>query len=175
MDLLADSSKFPDEWLFNHRWGKGKKDAPTTLPNGEKITFLTVGGRTSCVAPSLQKKSGPVAGDINTASTEKMKSNTKEKLPQSKKRKGGEMTKDADLKVKLEPKAVNGRSRNSGSVQKVEQVESKPKKRRASAALLDAPAKPKSKLKHETDEAEGIRENGLATSGRRRSVRISKV
>lgn len=64
MDFLADSSKFPDEWLFNHRWGKGKKDAATTLPNGEKITFLTVGGRTSCVVPSLQKKIGAVAGEV---------------------------------------------------------------------------------------------------------------
>ncbi len=61
---LADSTKFPDEWLFKHRWGKGKKDAATTLPNGAKITFLTVGGRTSCVVPSVQKKTGAVAGDI---------------------------------------------------------------------------------------------------------------
>ncbi|CAD6447532.1 d49ea943-a443-46f6-ba69-592474275899 [Sclerotinia trifoliorum] len=64
VDLLADSSKFPDDWMFKHRWGKGKKDGPTALPNGEKITFLTVGGRTSCVVPSVQKKTGPVAGDI---------------------------------------------------------------------------------------------------------------
>ena len=64
VDLLADSEKFPEEWLFKHRWGKGKKDAPKTLPNGEKITFLTVGGRTSCVVLSVQKKSGPVAGDL---------------------------------------------------------------------------------------------------------------
>lgn len=64
VDLLADSSKFPEEWLFNHRWGKGKKDAPKSLPNGEKITFLTVGGRTSCVVPSVQKKTGAVAGDL---------------------------------------------------------------------------------------------------------------
>jgi len=62
--LLGDSSKFPDEWLFKHRWGKGKKDASTTLPNGAKITFLTVGGRTSCIVPSVQKKSGAVAGDL---------------------------------------------------------------------------------------------------------------
>jgi formamidopyrimidine-DNA glycosylase len=55
VDHLSDSSKFPEEWLFKHRWGKGKKDAATTLPNGEKITFLTVGGRTSCVVPSVQK------------------------------------------------------------------------------------------------------------------------
>lgn len=64
VDLLADSSKFPEDWLFKHRWGKGKKDAPTSLPNGAKITFLTVGGRTSCVVPSVQKKTGAVAGDL---------------------------------------------------------------------------------------------------------------
>lgn len=64
VDLLADSSKFPEEWLFNHRWGKGKKDAPKSLPNGEKITFVTVGGRTSCVVPSVQKKTGNVVGDL---------------------------------------------------------------------------------------------------------------
>ncbi|CAL3962772.1 hypothetical protein PZA11_000166 [Diplocarpon coronariae] len=64
VDYLADSSKFPEEWLFKHRWGKGKKDAATTLPNGQKITFLTVGGRTSCVVPSVQKKTGAVAGDV---------------------------------------------------------------------------------------------------------------
>ncbi|KAK0120035.1 hypothetical protein ONS95_011449 [Cadophora gregata] len=65
VDHLADSSKFPEEWLFKHRWGKGKKDAATTLPNGAKLTFLTVGGRTSCVVPSIQKKTGPVAADVD--------------------------------------------------------------------------------------------------------------
>lgn len=64
VDLLADSSKFPDDWMFKHRWGKGKKDGPTALPNGEIITFLTVGGRTSCVVPNVQKKTGAVAGDL---------------------------------------------------------------------------------------------------------------
>ncbi len=63
--MLADSSKFPEDWLFKHRWGKGKKDSLTTLPNGAKITYLTVGGRTSCVIPSVQKKTGAVAGDVN--------------------------------------------------------------------------------------------------------------
>jgi len=67
VDLLADSSKFPEDWLFKHRWGKGKKGSLTTLPNGAKITFLTVGGRTSCVIPSVQKKTGAVAGDVNEA------------------------------------------------------------------------------------------------------------
>jgi formamidopyrimidine-DNA glycosylase len=69
VDVLGDASKFPDEWLFNHRWGKGKKDAPTTLPNGAKITHVTVGGRTSCVVPSVQKKTGAVAGDVKEESS----------------------------------------------------------------------------------------------------------
>ena len=64
VELLADSEKFPEDWLFKHRWGKGKKDAPKSLPNGKRITFVTVGGRTSAVIASVQKKTGPVAGDV---------------------------------------------------------------------------------------------------------------
>jgi len=29
VDHLSDSSTFPEEWLFKHRWGKGKKDSLT--------------------------------------------------------------------------------------------------------------------------------------------------
>lgn len=65
VDSLADSSKFPEEWLFKHRWGKGKKDSVAKLPNGAKLVYLTVGGRTSCVVPSIQKKTGPVAKDVD--------------------------------------------------------------------------------------------------------------
>ncbi|KAI1263216.1 formamidopyrimidine-DNA glycosylase [Xylariaceae sp. FL1019] len=56
--VLGDSDKFPEDWLFNWRWSKGKKDGETVLPNGEEIKFLTVGGRTSCVVPSRQRKTG---------------------------------------------------------------------------------------------------------------------
>lgn len=62
-DLLGDSDQFPADWLFKHRWNKGKKDA-NVLPNGAKIAYLTVGGRTSAIVPSVQKKTGPVAGDV---------------------------------------------------------------------------------------------------------------
>lgn len=56
-EVLADSEQFPEEWLFKHRWNKGKKgDDANVLPNGEKIVHLTVGGRTSAIVPSVQKK-----------------------------------------------------------------------------------------------------------------------
>ena len=64
IEANGDSDKFPKDWLMKHRWGKGKKDAQT-LPNGEKITFLKVGGRTSAIVPSVQKKTAAVAGDVS--------------------------------------------------------------------------------------------------------------
>ncbi|KAF7539856.1 hypothetical protein G7Z17_g12327 [Cylindrodendrum hubeiense] len=58
VDELGDSDKFPEHWLFNYRWSKGAKGTAAKLPNGEKLAFITVGGRTSCYAPGLQKKTG---------------------------------------------------------------------------------------------------------------------
>ncbi|KAF3935092.1 hypothetical protein ABW19_dt0202981 [Dactylella cylindrospora] len=55
-DVLGESSKFPPEWLMKHRWGKGKKG--NFLPNGEKIDFVKVGGRTSAYVKSRQKATG---------------------------------------------------------------------------------------------------------------------
>lgn len=132
VDALGDSSKFPDDWLFHYRWGKGKKDAPTTLPNGAKTTFITVGGRTSCVVPSVQKKTGAVAGDVK-----------KENLDEGKK--GGSSGKKTDISTGKEraskkrkaatdenakqatSKAVNGRSRSKKSaVLDPEELEEEP-------------------------------------------------
>ncbi|SCO11872.1 related to formamidopyrimidine-DNA glycosylase [Fusarium fujikuroi] len=64
VDKLGDSDEFPEHWLFNYRWGKGAKGAATKLPNGEKLAFITVGGRTSCYAPGVQKKTGNAAPGI---------------------------------------------------------------------------------------------------------------
>lgn len=60
-ETLSDQSKFPADWIMKYRWDKGKKNA-NVLPNGEKITHIKVGGRTSAVVLSRQKKTGAVAG-----------------------------------------------------------------------------------------------------------------
>lgn len=103
-DLLADSDQFPGDWLFKHRWGKGKKDSSKTLPNGEKIVFLTVGGRTSAVIPSVQKKTGPVAKEIEDADVddEDKKAKPKANGKGSKKRK----VKDEDEDDEVEDEAL---------------------------------------------------------------------
>jgi hypothetical protein len=64
VEHLAESDKFPADWLMKYRWGKGKKDA-NKLPNGQTITFLKVGGRTSAIVASVQKKTAAVAGDVS--------------------------------------------------------------------------------------------------------------
>jgi formamidopyrimidine-DNA glycosylase len=172
--LLGDSSKFPDEWMFNHRWGKGKKDAPTTLPNGEKITFLKVGGRTSCVVPSVQKKTGAVAGDLKEGSEGKKVNGdaVKEdgKKPTSKKRKIVEKIDEiVDAIVEPVSKAVTGKERKKTEPSEVtDEDESKSKKRK-----IDAPAKAPAKSKSKAVKEE-VKEEETAPAARRRSGRVSK-
>ncbi|KAF9887784.1 hypothetical protein FE257_009590 [Aspergillus nanangensis] len=114
VDLLADSDKFPEDWLFKHRWSKGKKNTPSVLPNGEKITFLTVGGRTSAVVPSVQKKTGPVAKDITNgddasetgpASKRKRETVPKEESDEDPKPKKAAPKRQTKPPVKQEPEA----------------------------------------------------------------------
>ena len=101
VETLADQEKFPKEWLMKYRWGKGQKG--NKLPTGEAITFLTVGGRTSAVVPSLQKKSGPVAGDVSTEET-KGRGNHKA---------GKKTSFDEEDKASVETKASSKRQRVS--------------------------------------------------------------
>ncbi|KAB8339338.1 hypothetical protein FH972_022271 [Carpinus fangiana] len=61
-DVLGDSSRFPTDWLMIHRWSKAKNGKGSTkLPNGETLSFVTVGGRTSAFVAQRQKKSGATA------------------------------------------------------------------------------------------------------------------
>lgn len=108
VDKLGDSDQFPRDWLFHYRWAKGQKGAAGHLPSGEKLAFLTVGGRTSCYAPDLQKKSGRVVPGVKEELIEsdsevpepKLTSRSKavkpeEGQPQSKKRKADKDEKPA--------------------------------------------------------------------------------
>lgn len=52
VDVDADYTQFPDEWLFHHRWGGGKG---AELVQGQEIIRETVGGRTTAWVPERQK------------------------------------------------------------------------------------------------------------------------
>ena len=52
VNVDADYTHFPDEWLFHHRWGGGKGDEHV---QGGEIVRETVAGRTTAWVPERQK------------------------------------------------------------------------------------------------------------------------
>ena len=101
---LAESDKFPEDWLMKYRWSKGKKENPK-LPNGSKITFLKVGGRTSAIVPSVQKKTAAVAGDVSDEAADQSEEEVKPKKAGKRKTKTKHEDEDKDGAVKEEEDA----------------------------------------------------------------------
>ncbi|TVY57477.1 Formamidopyrimidine-DNA glycosylase [Lachnellula cervina] len=148
VDLLADSSKFPEEWLFNHRWGKSKTKAPITLPNGAEMIKLTVGNRTSCVVPSVQK-------NIIELPTEERKQNIN----------GAE---DADSKKESKPRANASKKRKAVVVKAIKAEEEELTEDEPKGKAKKAKSTPKTKVgKVEIEET--------PSGGRRRSTRVPKT
>lgn len=165
-DLLADSDQFPDDWLFNHRWGKGKK-TPSALPNGEKLAFITVGGRTSCYAPSLQKKTGLVAPGIKEEPLENGDSEEKPKKSSAKKPKAqapGDGEEEPAKKTKTrKAKAEPADDDENQPPRKKNKVKGGDVKKKTSTSTS------KSKAMDKTDVVAAETD-----TGRRRSARLSK-
>ncbi|KAI9722297.1 MAG: hypothetical protein M1812_001769 [Candelaria pacifica] len=188
VETLADSTKFPEDWLMKYRWGKGKKDQ-NKLPNGEKIVYIKVGGRTSAVVPSVQKKTGPVAGDVKEENDEESDADEdgnvtgdghKEAKPKSAKKGRGKQKKEAP-KAKAEEKSEEGDAAENGNETGDEPIEEKPKsakkgrpaeKRKAADGDI---ASESMKKEPATKKAKGVtkaEDKGL-TPDRRRSSRNS--
>jgi formamidopyrimidine-DNA glycosylase len=115
-ELLADSSRFPENWLMKYRWDKGKKDA-NVLPNGAKIVHLKVGGRTSAVVPSVQKKTAAVAGDVESESDDAEASSKTTKGQKRKAKVEGDEDEEDEIKGEEEQKpAKRGRTAKADPV-----------------------------------------------------------
>lgn len=183
VDTLSDSTKFPEDWLMKHRWDKGRKNG-AKLPNGEKIVFLTVGGRTSAVVPSRQKKTGAVKADVDDADAaeEGEDEDEVEAKPAKKPAKRGTKKAKADNEDEVgeeddtkPAKKSSKRARKEVKVEKdddqaddgAEEEEPAAKKQKATPKKeAKAQPAPKSKSKAKKEEAADD-----ADSGRRRSTR----
>lgn len=119
--VLSDSSQFPETWLMRYRWDKGKKDK-NVLPNGDKIVHLKVGGRTSAIVPRVQKKTGKVAGDVESADEVSEDTADSQEEPTPKKAKA----------TKAQPKTTKAKTKKPDTTVKDEIVkeDSKPKRAR---------------------------------------------
>lgn len=175
VELLADSDQFPKDWLMKHRWGKGKKDG-NKLPTGEKITFLKVGGRTSAIVPSLQKKTAAVAGDLSEsadgevveeaehAEKVKPKRGGKRKVAMVKKEDEEDEEETTEETKPAKPKRARKKAEaveESGEEEEEEEPASKKQTKASNRVSKKAKAESKEELKEES-------------TGRRRSGRLSK-
>ncbi|KAI1118361.1 formamidopyrimidine-DNA glycosylase [Nemania sp. NC0429] len=174
VDCLGDSDRFPEDWLFLHRWGKGKKDAAKALPSGEKITFLQVGGRTSCIVPSRQKKTGRVTAGIKEEQPE-----SEPEVEAAPKAKAKTKTKE-EKNSRFFDKSEDGQDNNQEA-----EPEARPKKKAKTAA--------QEAIKEEGDESVSADTEDLqpqkggrkrkerptttpaSATGRRRSTRLSRI
>mmetsp|Transcript_33846 Transcript_33846/g.81413 ORF Transcript_33846/g.81413 Transcript_33846/m.81413 type:complete len:356 (-) Transcript_33846:92-1159(-) len=69
VSCLHKGEEFPSEWLFHYRWSNKGKGTTSQDFNGKTITFVTSGGRTSAVVPSLQKKKAGTSRKAATPTT----------------------------------------------------------------------------------------------------------
>lgn len=106
---LADDTKFPESWLYKHRWNKGKKDIADALPNGGKVSYLTVGGRTTAIVASVQKKTDE----------------REEKLDENGKREK-EDEEEGEVAIDVEEKRAKGKRGSEGGKKTNQEVEALP-------------------------------------------------
>ncbi|CAL9010655.1 unnamed protein product [Prunus brigantina] len=69
LEVGADSSQFPSNWIFHSREKKPGK----AFVDGRKIDFITVGSRTTAYVPELQKLSGQQAARAGSKQANKRK------------------------------------------------------------------------------------------------------
>ncbi|KAI9781546.1 MAG: hypothetical protein M1816_002261 [Peltula sp. TS41687] len=182
VSTLADSDQFPEDWLMKYRWGKGKKK--NQLPTGEKITYVKVGGRTSAVVPSLQKKTGPVAGDVEgygdtneTKNEDSDNANGSEgdesKVKQKRKRQDGSEGTETDEQNASSKKGRNKRIKAEERVVKNKKTTSLEKDLRQGGEAKSSTSKGPGRKKGSKSTAEAAANEKTASSSRRRSARIS--
>jgi formamidopyrimidine-DNA glycosylase len=73
----ANSSLFPPDWIFHHRWEKrssGQSSAERRL-EGHLVRYETINGRTSAYVPHLQRISASVTEELDPPSGGKLKRN----------------------------------------------------------------------------------------------------
>lgn len=146
-ETLADSEQFPETWLMKYRWDKGKKDS-NMLPNGEKIVHLKVGGRTSAIVPSVQKKTAAVAGDVDSAEV----SEVEKPAAKGRKRKVKSEDEEEEDEVK-KPVAKKGAAKGSATANGAEDADvgaedvedTKAKKTKGTVKKAEKPATPGSR------------------------------
>mmetsp|Transcript_572 Transcript_572/g.1176 ORF Transcript_572/g.1176 Transcript_572/m.1176 type:complete len:458 (+) Transcript_572:318-1691(+) len=127
---LSNDEDFPREWLFHYRWSKrGSNKATIKDARGRSIVFVTSGGRTSAVVPSIQKKKSQKPA--NPSSSHKQASAKKPAKTEKRTRSASKPESKARAKVKAKSSqkapAIKSdpESKTAGTTETTEKTESK--------------------------------------------------
>ncbi|WQF83943.1 Putative small ribosomal subunit protein uS13-like, H2TH [Colletotrichum destructivum] len=184
VDKLGDSDEFPADWLFNYRWGKGSKDAASALPNGEKLAFITVGGRTSCYAPGRQKKTGQVVASAKEEPVGDEEGKPKAVPGKAKRRVKAQESEDEKPAKKARGAKGSATSKSKAKVKQEEEVEEEeapqppavetvPGRKSRGSKAAEKPKAPSGTKNTAKDKAK-VETPAEDTSSRRRSLRLKK-
>lgn len=167
----GDSDEFPKDWLMKHRWGKGKKDA-NKLPNGDKITFLKVGGRTSAIVPSRQKKTAAVAGDVSDGTEDEDVEEDEPKPKKVTKKTTKTVQKKDEENAGVQERKVASKSKRGRSKIEMEEV----KEESEEDEEPPVPKKQKTAPKSASKTKKAVKDEPKAedTGAKRRSTRLSR-
>ena len=168
VEAEADQDRFPEDWLMLHRWDKGKKDGGKH-PNGHKIEFLTVGGRTSAFVPALQKKGvKDTRAEIGGGEAKPEKRSRKKAVKEDEEGDGDNEELESDVpKAKVKKQASRGRGRKGVKKEEAEvEVEGEEEEEEK-----ETPVSKKRKTKAKADEG---KEAPGKKFGARRSARLQK-
>ncbi|XP_058115628.1 formamidopyrimidine-DNA glycosylase isoform X2 [Magnolia sinica] len=121
VEVDADCTHFPVEWLFHFRWGKKAGKV-----NGKKIDFITVGGRTSAFVPELQKLTGKQLAKAPSKPRKKSNKNSDDEEEDSgedkhAKKKG----RNTELQAKRKPKTSDGNKDDGQAKETVKMTKTK--------------------------------------------------
>jgi formamidopyrimidine-DNA glycosylase len=169
VDKLGDSDQFPDDWIFHHRWGKGK--GASHMPNGDKLAFITVGGRTSCYAPEVQKKTGHIPPGVKEEPIISGDEEPAKKKGKSKAKPKAEAVEKQSLPAKERKRAARAKSKEDEEVDEDDEPQTKRRK-----GEKDAPKTAQSttgKTAKVPKEEEEAAERKPDIGNRRRSGRLS--
>uniref|UniRef100_A0A6B2L371 Formamidopyrimidine-DNA glycosylase catalytic domain-containing protein n=1 Tax=Arcella intermedia TaxID=1963864 RepID=A0A6B2L371_9EUKA len=145
-------SQFPPDWLFHYRWSKreSNKETPKTS-KGEKISFVTSGGRTSAIVATIQI--------LDEESIRKLKEIEKrKKLKNKNKKKKVSKVKKEDTSSSEEIKKRKKRKKADVSSEESEEEEKRKKKKKKKEDSSESEEENKRKKKKKTDDSSGSEE-----------------
>ncbi|XP_020868690.1 formamidopyrimidine-DNA glycosylase isoform X1 [Arabidopsis lyrata subsp. lyrata] len=116
VEVDADSSQFPSNWIFHDREKKPGK----AFVDGKKIDFITAGGRTTAYVPELQKLSGKDAEKAAKVRPAKRGVKPKEDDGEGEEDEQESEKEDESAKTKKGQKPRGGRGKKPASKRKTE-------------------------------------------------------